>query len=139
MKKLVNGRRYFALCAALWLTMLAGTPVLADVIGYSGIVDISAETGVVRAEHRHDWSAKTRDARWKMMSTTKDPFTSENDYSYLLLRDKATGAEIFRGPVPALTYLWISPDSKYVVGVSNVMLLEPLSACCLQQVRRSSA
>jgi hypothetical protein len=118
---------------------VGGTPVLADVIGYSGIVDISAETGVVRAEHRHDWSAKTRDARWKMMSTTKDPFTSENDYSYLLLRDKATGAEIFRGPVPALTYLWISPDSKYVVGVSNVMLLEPLSACCLQQVRRSSA
>jgi hypothetical protein len=36
-----------------------------------------------------------------------------------------TGAEIFRRPVPALTYIWISRDSKYIVGISNVKLWNP--------------
>src|SRR5262249_39609153 len=53
------------------------------------------------------------------------PFTADNDYSYLMLRDKVTGAEIFRRPVPALTHLWISPHSKYVVGISHIMLWNP--------------
>jgi hypothetical protein len=43
----------------------------------------------------------------------------------LRLLDKATGAELFRRPVPALTHIWISPDSAYVVGISNVMLWNP--------------
>jgi hypothetical protein len=60
-----------------------------------------------------------------MITTTKHPFAADNDYSYLRLRDKATGAELFRRPVPALTHIWISPDSKYVVGISNVMLWNP--------------
>ena len=57
-----------------------------------------------------------------MISTTKNPFSADNDYSYLRLRDKAPGAELFRRPVPALTHIWISPDSKYLVGISDVML-----------------
>jgi hypothetical protein len=60
-----------------------------------------------------------------MISTTKNPFSADNDYSYLRLRDKATGAELFRRPVPALTHIWISPDSKYLVGISDVMLWNP--------------
>ena len=107
---------------ALWLAIAASTPAHADAIGYYGIINLSAETGTVRAEHHHDWSSRTHDARWKMISTTEDPFTPDNDYSYLRLRDKATGAELFRRPVPALTHIWISPDSEYVVGISNVML-----------------
>jgi hypothetical protein len=121
----LNRGHAIALCAALCLSIPAGTPALADRVGYNGVVDISAETGVVRAEHHHDWSRETHDARWEMISTTQNPFTADNYYSYLLLRDKATGAEMFRRPVPALTYLWISPDSKYVVGISNVKLWNP--------------
>ena len=60
-----------------------------------------------------------------MISTTKNPFSADNDYSYLRLRDKATSAELFRRPVPALTHIWISPDSKYLVGISDVMLWNP--------------
>jgi hypothetical protein len=43
----------------------------------------------------------------------------------LLLRDKAPGTELFLHPVPVLTHIWISPDSKYVVGISNIMLWNP--------------
>ena len=85
------------------------------------------ETDLVRAEHHHDWSGATRTARGTMFSTTQDPFTSANDYSYLRLLNKATGAELFVRPVPALTHIWISPDSKYVVGLSKVMLWNPTS------------
>lgn len=97
----------------------------ADVAGYDGVITLKAESGIMRVEHHHDWSATTQDARWKMFSTTKTPFTAENNYSYLLLQDKKTGAALFRSPVPTLTHLWVSPDSKYIVGISNVMLLNP--------------
>ena len=110
---------------ALALTIAASSRARADRIGYQGVVDLSAEMGGLRAEHHHDWGGASYAARWKMISTTKDPFTSDNDYSYLRLLDKETGAELFRRPVPALTHIWISPDAKYVVGISNVMLWNP--------------
>ena len=54
-----------------------------------------------------------------------EPFAAENNYSYLLLREKATGTVVFRRPVPALTYIWISSDAKYVVGISKIMIWNP--------------
>ncbi|MDA9402593.1 hypothetical protein XH79_28240 [Bradyrhizobium sp. CCBAU 45389] len=110
---------------ALWLLVLMTIPARADRVGYTGIVDLSAEAGTLRAEHHHDWGGASQNARWKMFSSTKDPFTADNDYSYLRLRNTRTGTELFRRPVPALTYIWISPDLKYVVGLSHVMLLNP--------------
>jgi hypothetical protein len=117
--------RHLIFCAVLGLWTVAGIPARADLFGYNKVVDLSAETDTIRAVHHHNWGLASQDARWKMISTTKDPFTGDNNYSYLSVRDKATGAEIFRRPVPALTYIWISPDSKYVVGVSNVKLWNP--------------
>jgi hypothetical protein len=111
--------------AALWLIVVPSTPALADRVGYNDVVNLRAETATVLAEHHHDWSGATRDARWKMISTTKDPFTADNNYSYLLLYDKATRTELFRRPVPALTHIWLSSDSRYIVGVSHVMLWNP--------------
>jgi hypothetical protein len=121
----VNTSRTAILRTALWLIVAASTPAHADAVGYHNIVNLVAETGIVRAEHHHDWTSATHDARWKMISTTKDPFTADNNYSYLRLYDKATRTELFRRPVPALTHLWISPDSDYVVGISHVMLWNP--------------
>ncbi len=102
----------------LWLLVLMAIPARADRVGYSGVVDLSAEAGTLRAEHHHDWGGASQNARWKMISATRDPFTADNDYSYLRLCDTTTGTVLFRRPVPALTYIWISPDLKYVVGLS---------------------
>jgi hypothetical protein len=106
------------------LAIAASSAAHADTVGYDKVVDRSAETDTLRAEHHHDWSSVTHAARWKMISTSKDPF-ADNDYSWLRLYDKTTSIELFRRPVPALTHIWISPDSEYVVGVSNVMLWNP--------------
>ena len=100
----------------LILMALVSSTGRADRVGYHGSIHLSAEVGELRAEHGHDWSMAPHNARW-------DPFSAEN--SYLQLSNKATGAVLFRVPVPALTYIWISPDPKYVVGLSKVKLGNP--------------
>lgn len=109
----------------LGLAIAASSAAHADMVGYAKVVELSVEASTLRAEHYHDWGSASRAARWKMISTTENPFTADNNYSSLRLYDKVTGVDLFRRPVPALTHIWISPDSEYVVGVSNVMLWNP--------------
>jgi hypothetical protein len=47
------------------LPLLAAGVLLADAVGYSAIVDLREQTDLVVAEHHHDWSRATQDARWK--------------------------------------------------------------------------
>src|SRR5262249_49019787 len=105
--------RGLALLAALTVSHGA----LADAVGYAGVVDVKAESDAVVAEPHHDWSRATEPARWKMISTTKDPFTADNTFAFLRPVDKKSGRELFKKPVPALTFLWVSPDSRWVVGL----------------------
>ncbi len=104
---------------------LACSFLFADMVGYAKILDIRAESDRLVAEHHHDWSRATEEPRLKMITTTKDPFTAENTYSYLRVVEKGSGRELFRKPVPALTQLWISPDSRFIVGISSVKLWNP--------------
>jgi hypothetical protein len=108
----------------LGLAIAASSAAHADRVGYNGVVDLSAETETLRAEHHHDWSLVPCAPR-KTISTTEHPCATDNDVSSLRLYDKTTGVELFRRPVPALTHVWISPDSEYVVGLSKVMLRNP--------------
>jgi hypothetical protein len=77
-------------------------------------------------EHHHDWSRETEAARWKMVSGSRDPFGAENTFASLRVSERKSGRELFSSPVPALTCLWISPDSRYVVGLSNIKLQNPI-------------
>lgn len=110
---------------ALLLLAAVCAAALADAVGYAKVSDIREQNDVLLVEHHHDWTRATEPARFKMITTTKDPFTAENTYSYLRVVDRASGRELFRAPVPALTHLWISPDSRYVVGLSHIMLWNP--------------
>jgi hypothetical protein len=83
------------------LVALSGSSTHADRVGYHKVADLSAETDAVRAEHHHDWSSAD-DARGEI-------FTEENHYSYLQLREKATGAVLFRRPGPALSHIGFLP------------------------------
>jgi hypothetical protein len=115
----LRSRVLFVLLAA------ASAAALADAVGYRGIKDVREENAVLLVEHHHDWSSATEPARYKMITTTKDPFTAENTYSWLRVVEKSSGRELFRAPVPALTLLWISPDSRYIVGLSSIKLWNP--------------
>lgn len=111
--------------AALLVGLIVAFASRADRVLYEGVADLKAETDLIRAEHHHDWGRDTEKARWKMFSGTRDPFTADNTYSYLRVTERKTGRVLFTRPVPALTYLWISPDSKYVVGLSDIQLWNP--------------
>jgi hypothetical protein len=102
------------------------TPALADRFGYDEVFYCKAETDQIIAEHHHDWSHVTHAARWKMISTDGNVFSPENTYSYLRVTDRRGKARIFQAPVPALKYLWISADSRFIVGVSNLKLWNPV-------------
>ena len=117
--------RYAVSISLLLLLLLTAPCARADYVGYNKLVTLHAETGEVRAEHRHDWSDATRAARFKMVTASNNPFTRANDYAHLRLHDKNSGRELFRRPVPAFSHLWISADSQYVVGISNIMLWNP--------------
>ncbi len=112
------------LLAAMLLASI-GIVALADRVGYSLVFDCKAVSEDIIAEHHHDWSESTRAARWKMISTDKDVFNSKNTYSFLRVVGRRDSRQKFQVPVPALAHLWISPDSRFIVGVSNIKLWNP--------------
>jgi len=99
--------------------------LIADVTGYNRTLNLRIESDNFIVIHFHDWTSKTKDSRYKMISTNQDPFTNENNYAYIVCIDKKTRDTIFKKPCPALTRIEISPDEKYIIGISKVLLWNP--------------
>lgn len=97
----------------------------ADSVAYQGIVDLRAEATDFVVTHHHDWSDATRTSRQRMIETHQDPFRDDNDYAYLAWHSRDDGRLLRRQPGPALTWLGVSSDSRYVIGLSRVMLDNP--------------
>lgn len=111
---------------ALAAVVVIGPPAAwADGGSYAEVRDIVVADGQLQVVHHHDWSPATQQQRWKMISGDQDPFSPRNDYAWLTVTDKRTGQRLFRSPVPALTQLWISPDSLFVLGLSEIKLWNP--------------
>ena len=85
------------------LALLAATllvpPVAADFMAYHGVVDLQADGDTFTVRHHHDYSKKdlVSFVSWQARGATK-----------VLLRQ----------PSPALTWLGVSPDSRFVIGLS---------------------
>ncbi|NHZ78396.1 hypothetical protein F2P44_03720 [Massilia sp. CCM 8695] len=59
--------------AALVIFLAFGSPpAWADRNAYDKVVDLSAESAILRVEHYHDWGVAQRDPDWERMSTGKD-------------------------------------------------------------------
>ncbi len=117
--------RLFMLCVVLLSIERA---VLADLGSYEGKPTITVADAKYSVVHYHDWSQ--RDALWKIVELPRRESVrifdrKHNGFSYIKVFDKASGALMLRLPVPALTVLWLSPDSRYLVGLSDVMLWNP--------------
>jgi hypothetical protein len=124
----VKRRRFLIQSSALGAALLSSPflQVRADAVSYSSVFGCSAESSQLLANHHHDWSESTHDARWKMISTDRGVFTTQNTYSSLRVSDLRDGKQLFSVPVPALTHLWISQDSHFIVGISNIKLWNPI-------------
>ena len=113
-------RSILAACA------LVATAALGDNRAYDAFFQIAVENDRLVAIHQHDWRARTLNARLKVSSSGGEIFSAANDFSWLEVTEKPGGRRVFRTPVPALCELWISPDSRYIVGISRIRLHNPV-------------
>lgn len=97
-------RKLFSTLLAATFFVLLANPAFADRAAYSGVLDLKKTSDALSVEHHHDWSNPAH-------------------LSSLRVVDRTSGKELFDKAVPAITYLWISPDSQYIVGLSNIKYL----------------
>lgn len=117
--------RFAVLLAVLAVTGVALRGARADRTGYDSIVDLHADGDTFIVKHHHDWSRATEVSRYKMITTHQDPFRGDNDYAYVAWYSRGDGRRLRQIPSPALTWLGVSPDSRYVIGLSNVKEYNP--------------
>jgi hypothetical protein len=82
----------------------AAPPAGADFSAYDGVKNLEASGGNTRAEHHHDW---------------------RKHKAHVRVLDAASGQKLLERPSPALTTLWVSPDGRYVVGLSTIKSANP--------------
>lgn len=104
--------------------VLAPSGALADSVAYRSKVDISASDTKTAFRHVHDWSSKKVDPLFDDIANHDKFFSAANDFSWVEARDPA-GQVFFRSPSPALTRLWVSPDSQLFVGLSGIRRSNP--------------
>jgi hypothetical protein len=107
-------------CAAL-----AGAPARADRNDYAEVRDLVAESATLRVLHHHDWRVAMSEAQWRGIVAGEELDGGQGTLSYLRVLDKASGTQLFRRPVAALTHVWIDPRSNYIVGLSRIKLGNP--------------
>jgi hypothetical protein len=118
-------RKLFDWCIVTMLTyvFLLSPVCYADRASYYGEVNIIEKSDQLIVKHFHELSDVTYE-KWTMKIFEKqDPFIAENDIAYIACFDRKNGKLIFKKPSPALTKIYISDDSNYIIGLSNIMSL----------------
>ena len=95
----------------------------ADALAYGGRHEVSATTGSLTFRHVHNWDSPKLRTLFSDLTHHERFFSGANDFSFVELRDD--DKILFRSRSPALTHLWISPDSQFLVGLSDIMLYNP--------------
>src|SRR5687768_3574382 len=114
-----------ATCVGAAALLLACAPdARADNKAYEEVLTLEAKGSDFRVTHRHDWTRRTLSKRLEMMKSHRDPFRADDDRSYLAWYS-LDGRRLRQLPSPALTWLGVSPDSRYVIGLSYVRLHNP--------------
>src|SRR5262245_36110383 len=113
------------LLAMVSLSAFLATGAGADTRAYNDKKLVRTANARYAVSHVHDWSSPRLQGRYLGYDRPGLFFTAANDFSRITVTDRATGRRILDGPSPALTYLWLSPDSRYLLGLSDVMLLNP--------------
>ena len=111
------------LFSILLILLCCPVATYADAVGYGGVHKISVKRGSLTFSHAQNWDSKKVEALFSDLQHHEKFFSSENDFSSVEVRHGST--TLFHSPSPALTYLWISPDGQFFVGLSDIMLRNP--------------
>jgi len=99
------------------IAIVLATPASADRARYSGSNDLTARSATLIVRHRHDWSLLSE----RLTFSADTPFGVEPGVSSLEFR--TTGKPVIRISSPPLTFLLVTPDSRYVIGLSQIKAL----------------
>ena len=79
-----------------------------------------ARGATIMVRHHHDWSrVPTKDGGWRLRYSAATPFGVDDETSNLKFYS-SQGAFVARVPSPPLTYLEITADGRYVIGLSEI-------------------
>jgi hypothetical protein len=95
----------------------------ADFVGYGGHHEVTATSGALKFHHVHDWDSPKLGPLFSDLTRHDLIFSAANDFAFVELREG--NKVLFRSPSPALTELWISPDTQFFVGLSHIKLSNP--------------
>lgn len=98
----------------LAIAMVSVNPVFADRAQYAGRQDLVSQGPTLTVRHQHDWSQLPEQLKF----SANTPFGVETNVSSLEFFDR--GRPVARISSPPLTYLYVTPDSRYVVGLSRI-------------------
>ena len=90
-------------------------PALADRVRYSGSKDLEARSASLIVRHHHNWSLLPEQLKF----SPDTPFGVEPEVSSLEFL-RGTGESVTHISSPPLTFLLVTPDSRYVVGLSQI-------------------
>ena len=109
-------RFVMAVAALLW-----AHSAVADRTAYPQTVDLAASDGKLMLHHHHDWSRVGGADTVKISYTLDEPFAVGNDYSYISA-SSADGTKLWQVPSPPLTWMGISADGRYIIGLSRIQI-----------------
>jgi hypothetical protein len=107
----------------LILLLLFSIGARADLVGYGGTHEVTAAKDTLTFRHTHDWDAPEVGKLFFDLTHHERFFSAENNFASVELRQADT--VLFRSPSSALTHLWISPDARFFIGLSHIMLRNP--------------
>ena len=105
----------------VFLVFLLQSYNFSDRIAYKGIIKIEDTSGILKVIHYHNWDNYEKLFKiYKSKGLDDGIFSNQNDFSYIHGLNMKTGKTIFKIPSPALTYIKISEDAKYILGLSYI-------------------
>lgn len=97
----------------------------ADRYRYNDIVNLKAENEKLIVRHYHNWSDSKYEKWYKMFPEEKRLSDMDINYAYIECCEKKTGSILFKKASPALTKIHVSNDSRYIIGISNIKVINP--------------
>jgi hypothetical protein len=104
--------------------LFCAVPAFGDKVPYRLKHEIVANSRTVKVQHVHNWSSPKIQTMFLDLSHHGAFLSSANDFASVEVLE-SSGRLIFRSPSPALTHIWISPDSQFIVGISYIKLYNP--------------
>lgn len=118
-------KKIFSYLLKLVLILSLSTLSFADRYRYNGKVNLTVENEQIIVRHYHSWS-DSKYEKWYKMGTTNEKFSDlDIDYAYIECVEKKSHKILFKKPSPALTKIYVSNDSRYIIGISTIKVINP--------------